>query len=342
MNGTSGIDTNGAGSRPGSEDKIMLAEGYRTYENYLERALAIYNRAKAYFHTLSANDRELLKAAERWKRAAVQLERWAGSFFNKRDGSSGDKIRAMELMDMISKDSAERSTNVSRYYDLLEEAEPDNAAALEEAEKADLTHLDVLRKMLNTQDSYAGRLESGDAGMTVERQAEREYSGKIRDTYSRIPGGHTYRPGYVYPPERIPEDEPVCAMPKVVEMVEKVPLSEKVYDEKLDEFVLKPGYVSEDGLIDADSLVYHPETEEVEFGFAGGKRTRWKYWKAGDDRDFPEPGSWVLDFYRRWYARFVMVRRWGLLERQPYEDGMPEYDVPPEGDPESDHGCREY
>ena len=118
-----------------------------------------------------------------------------------------------------------------------------------------------------------------------EIRLQREASVGIRDTYDRIPEGHSYRPAYPYPPERVPEDEPVPDLPDPISRVDDVPLEDKDYDEELDEFVVKKGYVSEDGLIDDKSVVYYPETHEVEFGYVGGVRTRWKYWKAKDDRE---------------------------------------------------------
>ena len=111
--------------------EINLQPGYRTYVNYLERALDIYDRTRAAFFAHKANDRALLAAAKRWERAAITLERWAGSYFLKADGTEEDRLQATEIMDMISKDSAARSTNISRYYDLLAEHYPEKQEELE-------------------------------------------------------------------------------------------------------------------------------------------------------------------------------------------------------------------
>ena len=154
--------------------EINLQPGYRTYVNYLERALEIYDRTRAAFFALKANDRVLLAAAKRWERATITLERWAESYFLKTGGTEEERLQASEIMDMISKDSAARSTNISRYYDLLAEHHPEKQAELEEAEKADLHHLDVLNRVLNTQESYLKRLEMGEAGCTREERLEYE------------------------------------------------------------------------------------------------------------------------------------------------------------------------
>ena len=154
--------------------------------------------------------------------------------------------------------------------------------------------------------------------MTYEQKLEYEASKEVRDYYDRIPEGHSYRPAYPYPPERIPEDEPVPQIPDPIDRVWDVPVREKVYDEELVEFVLPKGYISEDGLIDDKSLVYYPETREVEFGYVGGERQRWKYWKARDDRDVPDPGEWAVEYYQRWYDQFVRRPEYGILEEDDF------------------------
>ena len=74
-----------------------------------------------------------------------------------------------------------------------------------------------------------------------------------------------------------------------------IPIEEKVYDPELGEFVLPEGYLSEDGLIDDKSVVWHPETREVEMGFVGGEREVWNYVKHTNTWDVWIPGSWEAE-----------------------------------------------
>ena len=314
-----------------SECVITLKTGYRTYENYLIRVQDIYNRTKEEFFKLSPDDGRLLSAAERWRAAAVSMMRWAGSFYRKWNGTAEERALAMKIMDLVTKDSATRCDNVSQYYDLLAQKNPDNEKALLDAEKADLKHLEVLSRMIETQARYI-RLEiESPYYESKEMRLEKKASEGIRETYDRIPEGHSYRPAMPYPPERIPEDEPVPDLPDPIAKVENVPLEHKDYDEDLDEFVLKKGYVSPDGLIDDKSVIFHPETHEIEFGYVGGVRARWKYWKAKDDRDVPDPKSWVVEYYQRYYAQFVLAPEYGILDPRWDEMEVPEYNKIPEG-----------
>ena len=132
--------------------------------------------------------------------------RWAGSFYKKSDATAETRALALTIMDVVTKDSATRCDNVSQYYDILAGKNPDNTQALLDAEKADLKHLDVLSRMIETQEKYI-RKETEDPGHeSREIRLQREASVGIRDTYDRIPEGHSYRPAYPYPPERVPED----------------------------------------------------------------------------------------------------------------------------------------
>ena len=311
--------------QPEAEGAAAPITGYRTYDYYLGKALDIYERAEKEFFAILPEDPALLKAAKRWERASVSLLRWAASLANKFNASDEDLKRASDLMDRLTKDSAIRADNISQHYALLAASGTEDDEALEIAELAELEQLDALTRMINTQTYYIRLWDRNCDQLSVEQAAELEESEHIRETYSRIPPNHVYRPIYIYPPERVPEDEPVPAIPDPYARVMDIPRSEKIYDEDLDEFVLPPGYVSEDGLIDDKSAVYFPETHEVEFGYVGGIRGRWKYWKAETDRDVIDPDSWFAQYYRRWYDRFVREPEAGVLQHREYEDPIPDY-----------------
>ena len=318
--------------RPEAYGEAALISGYRTLEEYLARAEKIYQRTKDDFFALGMIDERLLDAADRWREAGVALMRWAASYYRKLNSTDEERDYALKLMDRVTKDSGTRCDNVSRYYDLLEMKTPDDLKNLRIAEKADLKHLETLSRMIETQQMYIRREENAAGHMDREQRMMAEASKGIRETYDRIPEGHTYRPAYPYPPMPIPEGEPVPDLPDPIQRVEDVPLSEKDYDENLDEFVLKKGYVSEDKLIDDQSLVYHPETHEVEFGYVGGVRARWKYWKAGDDRDVPDPNSWAVNYFQRYYAQYVLAPEYDILNPQTDEGEIPEYNrIPIQG-----------
>ena len=90
--------------------------------------------------------------------------------------------------------------------------------------------------------------------------------------------------------------------------------------------MIKPGYVSEDGLIDDQSVVIDPVNNKVTIKFRGGTPVVWDWWKPKDSYDLPEPGSWVEEYLIRSYAQKVADREPRILKHQEYEDEIPEYD----------------
>ena len=127
---------------------------YGPHDNYLERTQVIYERAKSEFNSLKMGDPQILELAERWRVVAVQLMRTACGFFGKLNRTDETRARALQIMDMVTKDSASRSSSVSRYYDLLEGKFPEQKEMLRIVEKADLKHLEVVDRMIRTQISY--------------------------------------------------------------------------------------------------------------------------------------------------------------------------------------------
>ena len=100
-------------------------------------------------------------------------------------------------------------------------------------------------------------------------EAETRASAVAAGIREAVPEGHHYLPARPYPPERIPEEELVPMTPEPFNRVKDMPVSELVYDEELDEFVVPKGYVSEDEMIDDQSVVWHPENHTVACKFRG-------------------------------------------------------------------------
>ena len=122
-------------------------------------------------------------------------------------------------------------------------------------------------------------------------EAETRASAVAAGIREAVPEGHHYLPARPYPPERIPEEELVPMTPEPFNRVKDMPVSELVYDEELDEFVVPKGYVSEDEMIDDQSVVWHPENHTVACKFRGEEEpVIWPYWKPADLGDVPKRG----------------------------------------------------
>ena len=67
-----------------------------------------------------------------------------------------------------------------------------------------------------------------------EIRLEREAAAEAHEYFRHIPKGHSCRPAHPYPPERIPEDEPVPDFPEPIARYEDVPVKDKYYMEQPD------------------------------------------------------------------------------------------------------------
>ena len=117
----------------------------------------------------------------------------------------------------------------------------------------------------------------------------------------------------------MPVGEPVPESPEVFNRVKFLPPEALVYDPELDELVVRPGYVSEDGKIDDKSVIWHPETMTVEMGYAGEEKVVWSYWKPKDITDVYEEDSWVAQYLAREYDQWIQNGIPGLFKRKAWD-----------------------
>lgn len=164
-------------------DDILLITGYSPFAKYLDRVQTIYKRAKDDFFKLRADDSALLEAAERWRLAAVSLIRMADRYYRCEDTSQEEREQALKIMNIVTKDSATRSENISRYYDILAGKDPDNVSELLKAEKADHQHLDVLGRMMDTRNKYIKWYKEDPNMESLELRVERKTSKRIFETH---------------------------------------------------------------------------------------------------------------------------------------------------------------
>ena len=102
--------------------------------------------------------------------------------------------------------------------------------------------------------------------------------------------------------------------PEPFNRVKDMPVSELVYDEELDEFVVPKGYVSEDEMIDDQSVVWHPENHTVACKFRGEEEpVIWPYWKPADLGDVPKRGSWVAEYYQRLFGQWLAAYQFRIF-----------------------------
>ena len=312
----------------------MLDVDYDSLETSLNRAKERNDRCRAdYFNTL-LDEPELPGKTKRWQRAVHDYLRWIEAIFNVKADDNETRQDLLTLMDRITKEGGVRHHNICRHVDLMTEkisavdmAPETREEELEKLEKAEVECGAFYRSALLTQKHFIDLFQKGECYVSPVQQGEIEAAARVAELRERyFPKDHVYMPGRIIPPHRVPMNERVPDLPEAYIEAENQPIDAYTWDEELDEVVIKPGYVSEDGTIDDQSVVIDPVANKVTIKFRGGTPVVWDWWKPKDTTELPEPGSWVAEYLIRSWRQYVEDQEPGILKHRPGEDEIPEYD----------------
>ena len=240
-----------------------------------------------------------------------------------------EKDHALKIMDYAAKDSVRRKETMKKYIDHVLNRDDVSGFTRLSARQLMLDCIYAVQAALNSQSLYIRYVQEGKTFSDPVMEKDIKAAAAAEHWRKFIPKGHHYRPAYIYPKTPVPAGQPVPKWPDPYNRVIDEPIEAKVYDTELEEFVLPEGYVSEDGLIDDKSVIWHPETEEVDIGYAGGERTVWNYKKFIDPRGVWEPGSWAAEYQIRMYRQWEESLQPGLLKHTDDEDEVLPYNRKP-------------
>ena len=199
-------------------------------------------------------------------------------------------------------------------------ADPDNEAEEERLTKLKQEADCSLIRAVNTQRRYQELYDKGESYEASAHEQEAAAASRAEQLRKLIPEGHLHIPGRIYPPIPIPVGERVPFAPEPYQKYKEQPVEAYTFDTELDEFVLKPGYVSADGLIDSESVIRDRKNHRVIMKFRGGEPIIWPEWKATWAGDIPEADSWMWEYYGRLGAQMREGPAMGIFERRAYED----------------------
>ena len=273
-----------------------------SFDRLLENVMLFYIKARdAYFDT-DPNTAALLTAAKKWERASVALITRAETFFKRSGDNQELRKEALEIITQCARDASVREMMIAEYTARAVEDKPECA---DEMDEINLHYMSSTDRAINTQTLYTNRFFKPGIYVDPILEAETRASAAAADIREHVPEGHYYHPARPYPPERIPWEEPVPMTPEPFNRVKRMPPEELEYDEKLDEFVVPKGYVSEDGMIDDQSVVWHPENHTVACKYRGEEEpVIWPYCKPEDLGHVPKRGRWLADYNRRMFAQW--------------------------------------
>ena len=300
------------------EDAVI--PDYGIYLDYINQAEKDFVKKMQDFFNHTLKDKSIEKAAREWEKAGAILAGYATSMFNVYKDNDELRKYAMELLDKITKSAGMRAKNMTKRRERVMADDPGNTE-----EEARLTKVKQeadagLIRAINTQNRYKDLYEKGESYEASRHQEEAEISAEAEQLRKLIPEGHLHIPGRIYPPIPIPAGERVPYAPKPYQMYRNQPLEAYAFDPELDEFVIKPGYVSSDGLIDDQSIIRDRANHQVIMKFRGGEPIIWKEWKATWAGDIPDENSWMWEYYGRLGYQMKVDEENRIFERKPYED----------------------
>ncbi len=282
---------------------VAPAKCSRTFEDYYAEMQAEYDEAAKNFHATDVRSTEIVRRAAEWAEASRVMMTGHAALFGLRRGDTEAREKALAGMKQCKDDGGIRVDTLEAHKQMVKASENPDPVYLRKVSKAKTAGLEFYFRACSTQRAYLDRYVKDPNYMTPELRAEKKASARAAKFMSMVPRNRIYMPARPFPPFRVPEGEPVPWLPEPYEEWKSQPVSAYYYDTEHDEFALPKGYVSEDGRIDDESVVWNWKDNTVTMKFRGGDPVTWPFWKPKDTFDTMKPGSWEREYYIRLYKK---------------------------------------
>ena len=312
---TAAIDDKEARVKTPGAGETALVTDYGTLDDYLALCEKHYQERRAEFFDSVAEDPALPDKAKRWasvSKTYLGLARTISRDF----GQFKDYHQtAFDIADRIVKESGIVLRNLDLHYEKMKEKLPKGDQRLIRLSKDVEDGIKFFSRAMATQVLLIHRVNKFTGGpMGIEMEEERKAGYRMEALEAMVPEDHMYLPARPFPPVEIPEGVKVPEYPAPYVRMKTTDVKDLVYDLDHDEFLIRPGYVSEDGLIDDQSVVWDWENRLVTMKFRGGEPIIWPFWKARDLGDVPK--GWAARYLRRMYLDWLDSVKLGILKRK--------------------------
>ena len=312
-----------------------LTVDYGKIDEYFDQSAMMYDADRTAYLSSWAEDPKLPLLTQNWQRSARRLIGWAEVWFHIHKGNSEEQQTALDILDRITKDGGIRLKNLRTHIGIRKEAlrdAPDEGKekAVQKLESAEESADWFFLSALKTQTHFIDIYKSGKEYVPVLMKEQIETAEQFEKIKGKFPAGRLYSRAIIFPPAPIPMGEPVPQPPDVFVRYQYLPPEAVEYDPAVDELVIVPGYVSEDGLSDENSVIWHPENQTVEMGYRNGERVVWNFWKPKDTYDVPDRTKWYWQYQDRAFNEWLAGLEPGPLEPRPYESEPPGYNRIPD------------
>ena len=303
---------------------------FDSYQGRVREALEDYNEIKDEFKKTDPNKKAIMAAAEKCEKAAKALvSRITCIFHEFPDAEAKDLQAARDMLDRITKDANIRERTCSQLYKKVKSDFPEYKDYIDWLLDEKQKRMKFLDRSMRTQAHYDKKVITSKNYEDPMHAMEVRQAAKAARTRICIPEGHMFLPPRIFPHDRIPEEQPVPVPPDVYRRVEQMEGCEKVYDLEHDNFVLPKDYLSEDGLIDGESVVWDYVNNKVTMKYRGGVAVTWDFWKPKDTFDNLTPDDWCVQYYQRLVYQELADEIPGVLKHRHQDREVPEYNKIP-------------
>ena len=282
--------------------KIGLITSCGTFDDILKDAQELYDEGRAEFMASDASDNDFPEKAAEWAESSLHLIRAAASEMCAYPADVERQEKALHIMEVCKNDSYLREVNLKLHYDVFRKKDI-GKEQLRAKRRALRDGIHFATRARNTQIAWARKFLHGEAYEDPEMKYAKEHGKDIHDMMLAVPEGHRFYPARIYPPYRVPAGQRVPYPPDAFTLWKKQPAHAFIYDSEYDEYILPKDYVSEDGRITGESVVFNWEEGTVTMRMAGEETVTWPFWKARKSTDLMEPGSWCEEYQLRVYRQ---------------------------------------
>ena len=284
-----------------------------SYEERLQEAEQDYNDACEDFLKENPGSEAIMKAAEYVEAAAKILFSRVLVIFKMPNATDEAIEYANALMDRLTKDSCARERTCSQLYRKTREKYPEQKDRIHRLLIEKQKRMKFLDRCMATQAKYIKLQQTGKTGTDPVMKMLTESSRRAARIRSFIPEGGRFCPPRVFPPERIPEGQRVPMPPRPYLRFKGMDPKDLVFNVEHHNFEIPPNYVSEDGTMDSESIVWDYENSTVTMKFRGGEPVTWPFKQYIDLRDVPKPGDWVAEYIIRLNQQQMQKLQGGIL-----------------------------
>ena len=306
----------------GEEPEIFAVDHAADFDSYAERlqeAQLDYQEACEAFLKTNPGTDAIMQAAELAEQAAKALYSRVTVIFLMPEASAEDRAYAREILDRLTKDSCIRERTCSRLYRKVREVHSEDTVKIGSLLKEKQKRMKFLDRCMATQAHYLKDRKSTKDAAAEQQEKMIRSSYKAHRMRQQIPHGSRFCPPQIFPHDPIPEGRPVPYPPEPFIRFTELEPEDLVFNAEQSNFEIRPDYISEDGLMDAQSVTWDYEKHKVAMKYRGEEPVIWDFRQYIGLREVPRPEDWDVQYKRRLRVQWEADEQQGILHRRNQE-----------------------